>query len=60
MSEWYVIDERTNTIVNCVTTSGTGAPTNALRGFIDAEHLRLDPNPPLAMLQKYRYWNERP
>ena len=59
MREFYVIDTRTNEIVNCVTTSGN-VPTLDPKGWEDAEHLRLDEHPTMSQLQQYRYWNERP
>jgi len=55
--EWYVIDRRTNEIVNCIT---TGGPMPSVERFTSAEFLYLDPNPPRHMLERYRYWNERP
>lgn len=58
MTEWFVIDTRSNSIVNCVTANVR--PDGVLARFTDAEHLRLDPNPPLEMLRRYRYWDERP
>jgi hypothetical protein len=56
MTTWYVIDTRINEIVNAC--EADVEPD--LGGFMEPEHLRLDPNPPLAMLQRYRYWEERP
>lgn len=58
-TEWYVVDKRTNEIINCITTSGP-RPDDALTRFVNGEHLRLDANPPLSMLERYQYWNERP
>lgn len=61
MTEWYVIDRRTGEIVNCITTSdGRVLTPDALKHFLDAPFLRLDQNPPRAVLERYRYWNERP
>jgi len=58
MTTWYVIDTRTNEIVNAV--EADGEPGRVIKTMLDADHLRLDANPPLAMLQRYRYWDERP
>jgi hypothetical protein len=58
MATYYVIDKRSNRIVNAVT-SGL-APEDVLLKFPNHEHLRLDANPPLSMLERYEYWNERP
>jgi hypothetical protein len=58
MTEWYVIDRRTNEIINCITTDGPRMPS--VERFTEAEFLYLDPHPPMHMLQRYRYWNERP
>jgi hypothetical protein len=55
---WYVIDTRTNEIVNAI--EAHDEPGRVIKHMLDAEHLRLDKNPPLSMLEKYRYWNERP
>lgn len=60
VTEWYVIDTRTNEIVNCITSSDSNRVELVLGSFVDAEFLRLDPNPPRALLERYRYWNERP
>lgn len=57
-TEWFVIDTRTNEIVNCITTDRGGEPS--LDGFEHPEHHRVDRHPPMAMLERYRYWNERP
>lgn len=61
MGEWYVIDRRSGEIINCISVAGNSrAPTIMLRSFVDHEHLYLDPSPPRATLERYRYWNERP
>lgn len=57
MIEWYVIDTEANEIVNYITTSGEQP---SLKGFERPETLRLDRNPPLAMLRRYEYWYKRP
>lgn len=60
MTTWYVIDTRSNQIINAITTSGPGEPEIDPKFWEDAEHLRLDDNPPMSMLKNYRYWDERP
>jgi hypothetical protein len=57
-TDWYVIDTRTNEIVNCISSQGGNEPS--LAGFTEPEHLRLDRNPPRKMLERYLYWSERP
>jgi hypothetical protein len=58
MATWYVIDTRSNEIINAI--ESRNKPTIDPERWMSAEHLRLDPNPPLAMLKRYRYWDERP
>lgn len=60
MTTWYVIDTRSNQIINAITTSGASKPEIDPKHWKDPEHLRLDANPPMSMLENYRYWNERP
>lgn len=55
---WYIIDTRTNTIVNAVDTSDRREPD--LSGYRSAKYLILDPYPPARLLEAYKYWNERP
>lgn len=57
--EFYVIDTRTNRIVNCITTSGE-MPTLDPQRWMSAEHLRLDEHPTRSQLEAYEYWNGRP
>ena len=59
MTEYYVIDTRSGRIVNCITTSKPKDEIDLSR-FENSEHLRLDANPPQRLLEKYRYWEERP
>lgn len=59
MSTWYIIDNNTNEIVNA-REGNIHTEADALRGFSHPERLRADRNPPMALLQRYRYWNERP
>lgn len=56
-TEWFVIDERSGEIVNCITVLGGAKPTVSP---YDAAPYRLDKNPPLTLLKRYRYWDERP
>lgn len=58
MREWFVIDTRTNEIVNCITADKE--PTLDPARWVHAERLRLDLHPTRAQLEGYRYWNERP
>lgn len=61
MKEWYVVDLRTQRIVNCVTTrGGRDAALRVAAGMIDGEHLTVTDRPNLGQLKNYRYWNERP
>ena len=57
MATWYVIDTRTNEIINAI--EADSEPGRVIRSMLDAEHLRLDADPPLEMLKRYRYWDER-
>ena len=65
MTEWYVIHRESNRIVNCITTHEND-PTKITDSFSrlfprwELDDYRIDSNPPLSMLEKYRYWNERP
>lgn len=58
MTTYYVIDTRTNEIVNAI--EADSYPGRIITSMLDADHLRLDANPPMRLLEKYRYWNERP
>lgn len=55
---YYVIDTRMNQIVNAI--EADRKPDLSPDRWVDAEFLRLDTNPPMAMLRAYRYWDERP
>lgn len=57
MNEWWIIDTRTNEIVNCCTMRG-GPPD--LGRWVDPEHLRTTLTPTQAQLEAYQYWSERP
>lgn len=56
MTTYYVVDVRTNSIVNTITTSDVPY----LEGWEDAAYLRLETDPSLSMLRAYPYWCERP
>lgn len=58
MTTYYAIDTRTNEIVNAI--ESDRVPTLDPARWVSAEHLRLDKNPPLAMLQRYEFWDHRP
>ena len=58
---WYVIDRRTNEIINAIESDyyeQAMAVVAKMEG--GPQNLRIDRNPPRAMLEKYQYWNERP
>ncbi len=57
---YFVIDRRSNSIVNAMATTLPITDPTLLRGFTDAEHLYLDEHPPMAVLERYQYWSERP
>ena len=56
MTEWYVIDARTGRIVTCV----TSRTSPDVSGWLNGEHLTVDPCPSQAALNGYRYYTERP
>ena len=58
MRTWFIIDTRTNDIVNAC--EGARSEADALRGFEHPEYLRATQTPSRAQLEGYRYWNERP
>ena len=60
MTTWYVIDTRSNEIINAMDVHDGHKPTIDPKHWVDAEHLRLDANPPIEQLKRYRYWDERP
>jgi hypothetical protein len=57
---YYIVDKRTGLIINAVEAANRAAAERVLEGFTLAEMLRIEPHPPLAALERYRYWNERP
>ena len=60
MTTYYVRDRRTGEIVNATDVDYGPAPTITADRWIDAEYLYYDANPPLEVLKRYRYWDERP
>jgi hypothetical protein len=60
MTTYYIIDTTLNAIVNAVETTSTERAQGVVAGMIDAHNLRVSANPPLAMLEAYQFWNERP
>ena len=62
MTTYYIRDRRTGGIVNAVESSSPKAEVEerVLSRMVDGDHLYLDANPPMSVLQRYRYWNERP
>lgn len=59
---YYVIDTRTNKIVNAIEVDHPIDMTKLVdqMNFEEPEFIRLDTDPPRAMLEAYQYWNERP
>lgn len=60
MADYFVIDTRTNEIVNCIESRTRKRADECRRTMVDSEHLRIDDNPPREMLERYEFWNERP
>lgn len=60
MPTYYVIDG--DEIINAIESHLTQAELEetVLPHFHNHERLRLDVRPSLKMLERYRYWNERP
>lgn len=58
---YYVIDAG-GSIVNAISSRRPEDEVLATvqRTFVDGPDLTIDPNPPRAKLERYRYWNERP
>jgi hypothetical protein len=56
----YIIDIDSNEIINACDADRRLPDETVLRGFKHPDRLRVDVNPPLAMLKRYRYWDERP
>lgn len=59
MRKYYIRDRVTGAVVNCVTTSKTLEELRESPYYENDEYF-LDPNPPMSVLSKYRYWDERP
>lgn len=58
-TEWFVIDTRTNVIVNCIYTADDREPSLDF-GWTEPEFLRVDKNPTREQRESYRFWYERP
>lgn len=59
MKTFYIRDRVTGAVVNAVTTL---RPLSDLKAdpYYETDEYFLDPDPPMDVLMKYRYWNERP
>lgn len=58
---YYVRDRRTGgEIVNAIESSSRQRAADAMARMEGADDLYLDPDPPTAVLARYRYWSERP
>lgn len=60
---WYLINKRSGDIVNAVSTSKPGTPDLSVFGpQVDAFYYDLveEDRVPLATLERYRFWAERP
>lgn len=56
MQDWYIVDIRTNKIVNCIATSNPKGPDmHNWESYHEAAN-----DPPRYMLENYRYFWERP
>ena len=60
MTTYYIVDIDTNTIVNAVEANTTEQAQGAVARMIDPHKLRVSTHPPMSMLKRYRYWDERP
>lgn len=60
MPSFFVVDTRSDQIVNCIETRTWRDAERCRRGMLEAEHLRIDENPSQAQLDAYPYWSERP
>ena len=58
MTTYYIIDTRTDRIINAVETSKRNGPS--LNGFYNREFLKATTTPTSSQLRDYRYWSERP
>lgn len=56
---YYII--RNGSIINAVeTTNGRDGVERVIRSMVNPEGVTYDANPPREMLERYRYWSERP
>jgi len=60
VATFYIIDRRTKSIVNAVEAPSLDAADRVRRSLVDGEHCYLRTEPPMEMLEAYRYWYERP
>lgn len=58
MTTYYVIDG--DEIINAIECESLTRAEQALTGFTNPALLRLSACPPMTMLKRYRYWDERP
>ena len=58
MTTYYIIDTRTDRIINAVETRKPNGPS--LEGFYNREFLKVTTTPTMKQLGAYRYWSERP
>lgn len=58
MTTYYIRSRITGEIVNAVETASFDGALKACAGCIDDVY--PDPDPPMAVLSRYRYWSERP
>jgi len=60
MTTFYIIDTKINEIINAVEATSLERAQTVIDGMIAPQDLLVTAVPPLAMLQRYRYWDERP
>ena len=59
MKTFYIRSRATGAVVNAVTTPRSLSDLKE-DPYYETDEYYLDPNPPMAELMKYRYWNDRP
>lgn len=59
MAEYFIRCRATGAVVNAVNTQKSKAELEESQFFNNDEYY-LDPNPPMDVLMRYQYWNERP
>ena len=64
MTTYYIRSHKTGNIVNAVETDSFKRAQEVadalMKGRDEPLGFYADPNPPLSVLQRYRYWDERP